>query len=82
MFTGIFRGLESHLPTLTKFSMAYGSLAFPIFGVLGATAIILAEGLGRRQRFQALCFGILVAILFILFCSLLISGFWMSSLGQ
>src|SRR6266487_1372416 len=53
VFTEILRGLEPHLPVLTRFSMAYGRFAFPLFGIIGASGIILAENVGRRQRFQA-----------------------------
>jgi len=54
-------GFLSHLTALSRFSVAYGSVLFPILGAIGATGIILAESVGRRQRFQALLFALLVA---------------------
>lgn len=84
MANEVFKGFGSlrFLPALTQFSMGHGTVLFPIFGVLGAIGIILAERVGRRQRFQALLFAAFVAGWILLLRSLFISGVWMSSLDQ
>src|SRR3954471_1343053 len=76
IFRDVFKGFGPvALPALTQFSMAYGRIAFPIFGIFAATSILWAEKVGRRQRFQALLFAALVAAWVLLVRSLLICYF-------
>src|SRR6266700_4515781 len=46
-FAPVYHGLEDRLPLATRFSAAYGWIAYPLFGLFGAAAIILADILFR-----------------------------------
>src|SRR5436189_108890 len=77
-FREVYRGFD-HLPTLTKFMMAYGPIASPLFGMLGATAVIFAGRLGGRQILQGILFAIQIGALVLLVRSLMIGGIFISS---
>jgi hypothetical protein len=62
LFKGI-EGFEINLPTATRFAVAYGPIAFPILGVVAATAFILSGVRGRSrwgQWFLAAIFALLI----------------------
>jgi hypothetical protein len=42
-------GFEIYLPMATRFAFAYGPIAFPIFGVVAATAFILSDVRGGNR---------------------------------
>jgi hypothetical protein len=48
LFKGI-EGFEANLPVATRFAVAYGPIAFPIFGIVAATAFVLSDVRGRNR---------------------------------
>lgn len=70
----LFEGFEKmNLPAATRFVVAYGSVAFPIFGIGAAAAFILSEVRGRNPWVQ-LALTAVFALLFIWAFSGLFSG--------
>jgi hypothetical protein len=45
----LFQGMESTLPAAVRFIVAYGPVAFPLFGVLAATSFVVSNRLFQRQ---------------------------------
>jgi hypothetical protein len=45
-------GEDSPLPLAARFVVGYGPVAFPLLGIIAATAILLAEVFGRRKWLQ------------------------------
>ena len=73
----LFKGLDVQMPTLTKLSITYGRVAFPLFGILGTMTVIFAGKIGGRQWLQGILFAALLALIIFLFRSLMISGVFM-----
>jgi hypothetical protein len=51
-FGALFKDLGVKLPTANKFAADYGPIAFPLFGIVGATAFILSDVLVRSRWVQ------------------------------
>lgn len=51
-FRPLFQGLEINLPIATRFAIACGPIAFPVFGIIAALVVILLDLWGRRRRIQ------------------------------
>jgi hypothetical protein len=51
-FGSIYQGLEVNLPLASRFAFEYGPVAFPLFGVIAAAALILSEVRFRKGWLQ------------------------------
>jgi hypothetical protein len=62
-YRALYQGLETGLPVAQKFATEYGRTAFPLFGFMAATAIIMADVLLLNKRVLwalLLAFGVLI----------------------
>jgi len=48
-FGELFEGLHVRLPWATQFDVTYGPMAFPLFGIVAATAFILSDILHLKR---------------------------------
>ena len=70
----VFQGFEDRLPGMTRLSLAYGPVAFPLFGVLAVIGLFLTSGL-RWPKWIRGSFMVLVLILGLaIFKSLIFPG--------
>jgi hypothetical protein len=51
-FGVLFKGIEMNFPVATRFDVVYGPVAFPLFGIVAATAFILSDVLFRKRWLQ------------------------------
>jgi ABC-type transport system involved in multi-copper enzyme maturation permease subunit len=72
-FGALFKGLgRVNFPVATRFAVGYGPIAFPIFGIVAAAAIILSEVRGRNPWVQ-----LALTALFVLLILWAVSGIFL-----
>lgn len=77
-FGALFKGLEEmNLPLATRFAVAYGPTAFPVFGIVAATAFILSEVWGRNRWVQLALTALFALLIIWAFRGLFIGGSFM-----
>ena len=76
-FAPIYNGLEDRLPMTTRLTVTYGPVAFPLFGVVTAVSLVLADVFCQRRWVQWIVIAAAVVLIVCIFQSLLFSGVFM-----
>jgi hypothetical protein len=77
-FAPIYQGLEDRLPAATRFSATYGWFAYPLFGLVAALAVILADIRFRGPWVWWTVIVVFTMLVLLAFRSLLFSGVFMT----
>jgi hypothetical protein len=79
-FGALFKGLgEVNFPVATRFVVAYGPIAFPIFGIVAAAAFIVSEVRGRNPWVQLALIAVFTLLIIWAFSGLFVGGVFVGS---
>jgi hypothetical protein len=76
-FGALFHGIEVDLPVANRFALAYGPIAFPLFGFVAAAAFIFSDVLFRNRWVQPALIALFALVIICALRALLISGVFM-----
>jgi hypothetical protein len=81
-FASIFDGLQVHLPVLTKLVITAGPVAFPVFGIAAAVALLLTDGFSQARWMLWALIAVFALCAVCAFRAVLIGGVFMGPATQ